>query len=361
MMTTGLGMMDLDDAWDSFMDGDYNTNVTKKIAPQTDITPKCSDIYISTKTKISYLNQEIDLYKLFWEIPVVSYHAPKCGVIKKQMKFNSTSQEELDNVQKHIDNKVYTEQFVLSRIVKNEGRVRFRDVRKISIGLCKKDITSYRCKKKGAFYNCFALILRIYHEDTYKELHVKVFNTGKLEIPGIQDDIVLTKTLNLLCETLMPYINTEKKIAWLKEKNETVLINSNFSCGYYIDRDRLYHRLKYHYRINSAFDACSYPGIQCEFFYNTKSDNQNGQHPSSSLSEEEKNNYIKMSFMIFRTGSVLIVGKCDETILYNIYAFLKKLLQDEFKHVNCGVIEEDDNYRKKQHKKVRKKTIIIDL
>ena len=50
-----------------------------------------------------------------------------------------------------------------------------------------------------------------------------------------------------------------------------------------------------------------------------------------------------MSFMIFRTGSVLIVGKCNETILYNIYNFLKDLLQKEFVNVNSGVIVEDNN------------------
>ena len=353
-------MMDLDDAWESFMDGDYNASPTKKSALQTTVAPKCSDIYISTKTKISYLNQEIDLHSLFWKIPVVHYHEPKCGVIKKQMKFNSTSQEELDEVQKNIDNKVYTEQHVLSRIVKNEGRVRFRDVRKISMGLCKKDITSYRCKKKGAFYNCFALILRISHEDQFKEIHVKVFNTGKLEIPGIQDDIVLRKTLRLLCETLGPYVDSKEKLTWLPNKSETVLINSNFSCGYYIDRDKLYQRLKYHYRINSAFDACSYPGIQCEFYYNTKSTTQNGQHPSGTLSDKEKEAYLKMSFMIFRTGSVLIVGKCNEDILHEIYNFLKNMLEEEFHNVNSGVIVKDESdSSNSQTKKVRKKTIII--
>ena len=360
MATMGSTMMDLDDAWESFMDGDYNANHAKKSALSTKDAPKCSDIYISTKTKISYLNQEIDLAKVFWQIPVVAYHEPKCGVIKKQMKFNSSSQEQLDEVQSHIDNKVYTDQFILSRIVKNEGRVRFRDVRKVSIGLCKKDITSYRCKKKGAFYNCFALILRIRYEDQFKEIHVKVFNTGKLEIPGIQDNDVLDKTLALLCDTLRPFTNSETPLTWDPAKSETVLINSNFSCGYFIDRDKLYQRLKYHYRINSAFDACSYPGIQCEFFYNTKSKEQNGQHPSSSLSEEEKEAYIKMSFMIFRTGSVLIVGKCNEAILNDIYEFLKNMLETEFANVNSGVIvEENDSSKKTSTKKVRKKTIIV--
>ena len=30
---------------------------------------------------------------------------------------------------------------------------------------------------------------------------------------------------------------------------------------------KLHHILKYKYRINSNYDPCSYPGIQCEFHY----------------------------------------------------------------------------------------------
>jgi hypothetical protein len=48
--------------------------------------PKSSEIYISTKTKIAYLNKSIDLKKMFWIIPVIKYMEPKNGVIKKQMK-----------------------------------------------------------------------------------------------------------------------------------------------------------------------------------------------------------------------------------------------------------------------------------
>ena len=55
---------------------------------------------------------------------------------------------------------------------------------------------------------------------------------------------------------------------WKKDDIETVLINSNFSCNYYIDRDILAHRLKYEYNIHVVYDPCSYPGIQCKFYYN---------------------------------------------------------------------------------------------
>ena len=185
------------------------------------------------------------------------------------MKFNCSSQEELDSMQSKLPKDIYTDQHIISRIVKPEGRIKFRDVRKISIGLCKKDITSYRCKKKQAFYNCFALILRINVDGSFKEIHVKVFNTGKLEIPGIQTDSVLWTTLDLLTR-YGSSCNYETPLSWMRNKSETVLINSNFTCGYFVNREKLYNRLKFHYKINSAYDPCSYPGIQCEFYYNKR-------------------------------------------------------------------------------------------
>ena len=61
---------------------------------------------------------------------------------------------------------------------------------------------------------------------------MKVFNTGKLEIPGIQDSTILNKTLQLLVDILTPFIETEKDkpLTFLDEKTETVMINSNFNC-----------------------------------------------------------------------------------------------------------------------------------
>ena len=273
------------------------------------------------------------------------------------MKFNSASQEELDSMQAKLPKNVHTDEHIISRIVKNEGRIKFRDVRKISIGLCKKDITSYRCKKKQAFYNCFALILRINVGGEFKEIHVKVFNTGKLEIPGIQTDEVLYTTLNLLTDIMSPYVveSEDDKLTWLRNKSETVLINSNFTCGYYVNREKLYNRLKFHYKINSAYDPCSYPGIQCEFWYNKKGNEQNGQQPTG----DAKKHYVKISFMIFRTGSVLIVGKCTEDMLNNIYAFLKELLEKEYKNVGGKLLSDEDNKKTTKTKKIRKKTIII--
>lgn len=326
-------------------------------------TPKANEIYISTKTKIAYLNQHIDLKEVFWKIPVLPYTMPRNGVIKKQMKFNSSTIEDYEIIQELVKKETYYEENVITSINNPSGRIKFKDIRKVSIGISKKDIMSYRSKKKSAFYNCFVIILRLNDAGIYKEIHVKVFNTGKLEIPGIQNERIFNMTLALIIETIQPHI--ENKLEYKNDSNETVLINSNFNCGFFIDREILYDVLRYKYNIHAIYDPCSYPGIQCKFYYNPDTDIQLG----CQISEENKHlykNINEISFMIFRTGSVLIVGKCDENVLMIIYEYLKIILNNEFKNICQKNMNLNDSALlklkdKNKKKKIRKKIIIVDI
>ena len=313
--------------------------------------PTCTPLYISTKTKISYLNiTEIDIKTIFWKIPIINYSSPYNGIVKKQIKYSSICKEEVEIISDNLKNVKYYEEQIIEHIENPEGRIKYKDQRKISIGISKKDILSYRSKKKRAFFNCFVMIMRILFNGEYKEMHIKVFNTGKLEIPGIQNEILLDNVLILLVEILKPFIGED--LYFIKDKSETVLINSNFNCGYFINRDKLYDILKYNYRINSNFDACSYPGIQCKFYYDNTISIQNGQQPNHK-------DYQEVSFMIFRTGSVLVVGKCEENVLGEIYEFIKNILKSEYKNILC-LSDKQPNKNKQRNKKIRKKIIIID-
>ncbi len=375
-------MESIEDDWESFLQNDYGNDTDDDVQinnrkfenngknpHSTDVMniPKCSDLYISTKTKISYLNkQDIDIKRIFWDIPILDYTTPKNGIIKKQIKYSSTCKEETESIEQRLVNiKCYEEQ-IIEHIDNPEGRIKFKHQRKISIGTCKKDILSYRSKKKRAFFNCFVLIMRLYDDidETFKEMHVKVFNTGKLEIPGIQSDVFLEKVLHLLVTTLQPFLGNE--LTHLSEKSETVLINSNFNCGYYIDRDKLYDLLKYKYRINSNFDACSYPGIQSKFYYDNtlpETDGLQQTGPQTGPQTGQQPNHIDfetISFMIFRTGSVLIVGKCEENVLFKIYDFIKHVLETEYEDVHSINIDETPNTSKSRKTKIRKKTLLFD-
>jgi TATA-box binding protein (TBP) (component of TFIID and TFIIIB) len=198
-------------------------------------------------------------------------------------------------------------------------------------------------------------------ENSFKEFHVKVFNTGKLEIPGIQNESLFNLILEEVIKTLRPYLTDD--LGYKPDSNETVLINSNFNCGFFINREALYDILKYKYNIQCIYDPCSYPGIQCKFYYNPDVGIQNG----CQISEENKHLYKhvnEVSFMIFRTGSVLIVGKCDENVLMIIYEFLKIILNNEYTNICQKYAVGDENCfvsSKDKIKKTRRKNIMVEF
>ena len=369
----------IDDEWENFLSPDYDcdevdaenevsSNIDGEIVSEMNLTeaPKASEIYISTKSKIAYLNKEVDLRSVFWKVPVIPYATPQNGVIKKQMKFNSLSQEELDAVQVNLKDENHFEEQIITSINNPSGRIKFKDIRKISVGISRKDIMSYRCKKKSAFYNCFVMILRIKINEIFKEFHIKVFNTGKLEIPGVQNDQIFEAVLKNIITTLQPHV--VEKLEYL-QKSDTVLINSNFNCGFYINREYLFDILKFKYNIQCIYDPCSYPGIQCKFYYNEDLTEQTGIQPAdakdNAKDEHGKKNknkkIVEVSFMIFRTGSILIVGMCDENVLYLIYEYLKVLLEKEFHKINQKIITSDNKIVKDKKKKVRRKNIQITI
>lgn len=358
--STKKTLLDCDDAWDQFLDDNYDEEVDIEETENVDVAiiPKCSDIYISTKTKIAYLNKSINLKETFWQIPILNYSKPDNGVIKKQIKYSFQDVNEVESVEERLKNELIVEQQQIQKINNPEGKVKFKDIRKISIGTCKKDILSYRSKKKSAFYNCFVLILRVYYGGEFKECHVKVFNTGKLELPGIQSKESLDLILNTLVDTLNMHCGLD--IGIKKDvKSETVLINSNFTSNYFIDREKLVDILKQKYHLNTTYDPCSYPGIMSKFYYDTKKTIQDGIEPSKELKKKFKKRFKEISFMIFRTGSVLIVGKCESEELMKIYEYLKKVLHDEYINVRQVVNAPKKQQKKTVKRKVRRKTIIF--
>jgi hypothetical protein len=347
---------DNDDDENNTLHDDFNTNSIKcnlNVETFGDIPPEPTDIYISTKSKIAYLAQPVDL-NIFWDINVMPYGTPKNGVIKKQIKINSKTLEDLEFVQQRLQKELYYEEYIMSHIDNPSGRIKFKDIRKITIGVSKKDIMSYRSKKKQAFYNCFVMILRIKMDTIFREFHIKVFNTGKLEIPGVQSEAMFEIVLTHIINILQPFYSTPLTYF---EKSDTVLINSNFNCGFYINREVLFDIIKNKYNIQAIYDPCSYPGIQCKFYYNNDIGIQTGMQITTE-NKDKYTNITEVSFMIFRTGSVLIVGMCDEPVLLDIYQFLKALLKTEFNHI-CQKIISSGDLAAKKIKKIRKKTINI--
>ena len=129
-------------------------------------------------------------------------------------------------------------------------------------------------------------------------------------------------------KTILIELCDDESIEFLYDKTETVLINSNFDCGFCINRSNLFEILKNKYNLNVSYDPCSYPGIQCKYDIDGKT----------------------VSFMIFRTGSILIVGRCEEYTIESVYIYLKDLLVNE----HSKICEKYNIYNKNKDNNTKK-------
>jgi hypothetical protein len=357
----------IDDEWSKYLeagelsddyddsDDNYNENDTEIGIADTSVAPEPTEIYISTKSKITTLNEKIDI-NMFWDIPVIQYYIPKEGVIKKEIKLSSKTPEDLQNIINKTNDIPNSTTYVLNSINNPNGRIKFRDVRKIIVGMSKKDIESVRPnenKQRQAFQNCIVIILRLKIENEFKEFHVKIFKkrdgNGSIEIPGVKEDTIYDIVLHKTIEIIQPFIKNQ---VGFNENKNTVLINSNFNCGYYINQEVLYTILRKKYNIQVIYDKCSYPGLQCKFYYNPNLEVQTG-------IESNEPNIIKIAFMIFRTGSVLIVGKFNENILNEVYQFLVNIFKTEYHNIAEGLINMRQHIADKEKLKIKKQRKIF--
>ena len=375
-------MTTVDDEWNQFLlqfnncnITDYNfnnkpTSVEKEEVCESPVTSSpeyirntCESLYISTQTKIFFLNVNIlDVDSIFWNIPIMEYGNPKMGIIKKQMRMIFKTPEEYMDYSIRIKNLSYYNEKIIKQINNpNARKIKFKDERKLTVGISKKDIMNCHGKEKKAFINCFAMILRIPNKkNIFHEVHVKVFNTGKITIPGIvdDDDALLDITKQYIIDILQPNVKEEihlipedeipllKKIVknqkgksnanqTLNEDDEVdtttimpknshieyvkqhsgVLINSNFNCGFYIDQMKLMHILKEKYKLEPTYNKSNYPGVKCKFYLNNELPLDINLQSGRLLKEDEEmricnlktdKKYTKINFVVFRTGNNLI-------------------------------------------------------
>ena len=149
-------MNSVDEAWDKFLNGNEDDKVSEQSVPTiVEDIPTCSSIYISTKTVIAYLNQPVDLKNVFWKINIIPYTAPRVGIVKKQMKFNSTKPEEIEHIEEQQKQYEYSNPVIIHHIENPTGIIKYKDSRKVSVGIARKDLITCRANKKGGILQLF--------------------------------------------------------------------------------------------------------------------------------------------------------------------------------------------------------------
>jgi len=179
------------------------------------------------------------------------------------------------------------------------------------------------------FQNSVSFIVAI---ENNKDVNIKIFINGKLQLTGVpikQDGI---RAVNILCD----YIYNKYHIKMKIHNYSTVMINTCYDLKFNINREVLYDILVNKYNIITVFDTEGYPGVRVHYFYNecTKMTDNEGQCICNNLCNGDGNglelgNCKRISIAIFQSGKVIIAGGCsDIEPINNAYRFINSIIKD---------------------------------
>jgi TATA-box binding protein (TBP) (component of TFIID and TFIIIB) len=212
-------------------------------------------------------------------------------------------------------------------------------------GLCSEDILHSSAKSKKRFFNQSSLVFRMaLTPSSWKEVNIKLFKNGGFQMTGISSESMARIALTRLIELNWPrgiWPGTEKP--WLKTFN-ICMINSDYSIGKAIRRDRLYKILVEEYGLWSSFEPTIYQGVNTKFFWNSAAPPAAPPGICVCPTPCEGNadghgvgHCKKITISPFRTGSIIITGAKSMRQLDDAYNFMNGILR---KHAAVVLREE---------------------
>jgi TATA-box binding protein (TBP) (component of TFIID and TFIIIB) len=206
------------------------------------------------------------------------------------------------------------------------------------IGYASRDAFSKRGVSDKTFFNQSTVVVRkaMNPEMTaFKEVNVKLFGNGGIQMTGIPAEEFAKETLTWLLEELYKIkapIFAEKPSL---QKFKVQLINSDYQVAYPINRTALHNILSRTYGLFSTFESTIYQGVNTKYYFNDKHPDPDrpgiclctkrckGQGSGSGPGECKR---ITMS--VFQTGKIIITGGRYLFQLEEAYNFLNRVLQD---------------------------------
>jgi TATA-box binding protein (TBP) (component of TFIID and TFIIIB) len=201
-------------------------------------------------------------------------------------------------------------------------------------GIAMEDILHDSAREKKRFFNQSSLVFRVcLGGEMYKEVNIKLFKNGGFQMTGISSEDMARHALARFMEA-----NKDREI-WPSPPHirtfDIRMMNSDYSIGKAIRRDRLHKLLVETYGLWSSFEPTIYQGVNTKFFWNKTRTPETP--PGICVCPESCVGYgdgysvgacKKITISPFRTGSVIITGAKNTEQLMDSYHFLNKVLAD---------------------------------
>jgi TATA-box binding protein (TBP) (component of TFIID and TFIIIB) len=224
-----------------------------------------------------------------------------------------------------------------------EGILKF-EFKNMVLGACYKDIFTERKITNKAFFNQSTMVLRRYipGTTTFKEVNVKLFANGGIQMTGVVSEEFAKDSLQFLLSEIKklevsPFLDGIPTI----DKFSIQLINTDYSLNKYVNQNLLHKILVNDYNLFSTLEKTIYQGINTKFYYNKQNAVQRGvctcekSCKGQGLGDGE-GQCKKITISIFRTGKIIITGGRHMEQIYMAYDFLNTILK---RHTNEVLID----------------------
>lgn len=205
------------------------------------------------------------------------------------------------------------------------------------IGYASRDAFSKRGVSDKTFFNQSTIVLRkatnLEHTQ-FKEVNVKLFGNGGIQMTGIPAEEFAKETLQWLLDQLTTVKADVFTIKPELQKFKVQLINSDYQVAHPINRTALHTILSRTYGLFSTFESTIYQGVNTKYYYND-------QHPDKMRpgiclctkrcrgqgTGEGPGECKRITMSVFQTGKIIITGGRYLFQLEEAYHFLNKVLQ----------------------------------
>jgi TATA-box binding protein (TBP) (component of TFIID and TFIIIB) len=207
-------------------------------------------------------------------------------------------------------------------------------------------------KLNNNFYNSICISVQIREK---KCINLMIFTNGRITCTGSKNDDDGLDAVRLLIEEMKKFpeiFETETDRSRADVLNyDIVMINSNFFVGFFIDNHKLYDILirdRAIYQLFSSYDPRVYQGVKIYFMWNTNQLVKNGvcvcskkcKFSAKKKRGEADGDCRRISIAVFGTGKILIAGAKNDAQLNDTYAYIVKILQDNYINIVQYSVEE---------------------
>lgn len=199
-----------------------------------------------------------------------------------------------------------------------------------------KKLTIARRRKPAArrFDNQVTILVRLVNGDKTELTNIKVFKNGNVQMTGLKTPAQGYRALEYVIGFMKqnPVITSNQTPSI--NNFQLRLINSDFTIGFEVKRDKLHKILsKVYSGTFSTYEPCIYPGVKIQFNYNHS-------HPTSPFdgvckcvnpcngkgSAYGDGGCKKVTIAIFQSGSVIVTGARSYDQLESAYNYICKVL-----------------------------------